>query len=94
MILRQHEGSFLHQRVEGFFFLKRTTKPVRSVGAHRALERSYDFKQIKKIPYQDQLIQLGPENVHFWKTHFGDPKIDTRIFTYYKNLDQYQAQNI
>ena len=39
-------------------------KPTRSAG----------FSQIKKIPYQAPLTQLGPQKCTFWKNAFLGPK--------------------
>ena len=41
-------------------------KPARSAGARRAPALRAGFWRFKKIPYQDQPIQLGPKKCTFW----------------------------
>ena len=42
--------------------------------SRRAPERSSGFSRIKKIPYQAQSTQLGPQKCTIWENAFKGPK--------------------
>ena len=41
--------------------------------------KNVGFRRVRKIPAQEQPIQMGPKNVQFGKTQFTDQNIDTQI---------------